>query len=78
MSREHQPEIVLIDVGYCNNTSFLNRLEKRNLTSIGGLAKNGKVIIKKQDDIQEEIRLYLLGKSISQFEIMTVFFCFPF
>ncbi|NES76545.1 MAG: transposase [Okeania sp. SIO1H4] len=38
--RGHRPEIVLIDGGYGNNTSCLNQLEKRNLTYIGGLAKN--------------------------------------
>ncbi|NEP87299.1 MAG: transposase [Okeania sp. SIO2C2] len=32
---------MLIDGGYGNNTSFLNQLEKRNLTYIGGLAKRG-------------------------------------
>ena len=48
---------MLIDGGYGNNTSFLIQLEKRNLTYIGGLAKNRKVIIKKQDNIKEEIRL---------------------
>ena len=42
LSRGHQPEIVLIDGGYGNNTSFLNQLEKRSLTYIGGLAKNRK------------------------------------
>ena len=43
----------------------LNQLEKRNLTYIGGLAKNRKVIIKKQDEILEEIRLDQLAESIS-------------
>ena len=66
LSRGHQPEIVLIDGGYGNNTSFLNQLEKRSLTYIGGLAKNRKVIIKKQDDIKEEIRLDKLAESIPQ------------
>ncbi len=65
LSRGHQPEIVLIDGGYGNNTSFLNQLEKRNLTYIGGLAKNRKVIIKKQDNIKEEIRLEQLAETIS-------------
>ena len=40
------------------------QLEKRNLTYIGGLAKNRKVIIKKQDNIKEEIRLDQLAESI--------------
>ncbi len=40
LPRGHQPEIVLIDGGYGNNISFLNQLEKRSLTYIGGLAKN--------------------------------------
>ena len=62
MSRGKIPEIVLIDGGYGNNTSFLNQLEKRNLTYIGGLAKNRKVIIKKQDSIKKEIGLDQLGR----------------
>ena len=45
-----------------NNTSIFNQLEKRNLTYIGGLAKNRKVIIKKQDNIKKEIRLNQLGR----------------
>lgn len=56
---------MLIDGGYGNNTSFLNQLEKRNLTYIGGLAKNRKVQILKQDDIKEEIRLDQVAESIS-------------
>ena len=60
----YQPEIVLIDRGYGNNTLFLNQLEKRNLTYIRGLAKNRKVQIPKQDDIKEEIKLEELAESI--------------
>lgn len=35
-----QPEIVLIDSGYGNNTTFLMELEKRKLKYLGGVAKN--------------------------------------
>ncbi len=48
LSRGYQPEIVLIDGGYGNNTSFLNQLEKRNLTYIGGLAKNRLVAFRRK------------------------------
>lgn len=62
--RGYQPEMVLIDAGYGNNTSFLKELEKRRLKYLGGLAKNRKVIIEKELGIEQEIRLDELAKSL--------------
>lgn len=65
MSRGYRPGIVLIDAGYGNNTSFLKKLEERQLKYIGGLAKNRKVIIKKEYGIVVESRLDEVAKSLS-------------
>ena len=43
LNRGYRPGIVLIDAGYGNNTTWLKKLEKRELNYIGGLAKNRKV-----------------------------------
>ena len=40
LSRGHRPGIVLIDAGYGNNTTFLKKLEERELKYLGGIAKN--------------------------------------
>ena len=74
LNREYRPGIVLIDAGYGNNTSFLKELEKRKLKYLGELAKNRKVIIKKESGIEEEIRLDELAKSpaTGEFEQVTL------
>ncbi len=54
----------LIDGGYGNNTSFLQELEAMKLKYIGGLAKNGKVIVKNIADESPEIRADELAKSL--------------
>ena len=46
LSRGLSPGIVLIDGGYGNNTTFLKKLEKRELKYLGKIAKNRKVIVK--------------------------------
>ena len=51
LKRGYRPGIVLIDSGYGNNTSFLIELEKRKLNYIGGIAKNRKISINKEDII---------------------------
>lgn len=56
LQRGYQPGIVIVDAGYGNNTSFLLELEKRQLKYLGGLAKNRKVTITHQDNIQQIIR----------------------
>jgi SRSO17 transposase len=65
---------VLIDAGYGNNTNFLKDLEERKLKYLGGLAKNRKIIIKKEAGIEEKIRLDEIAKSLSEedFEKITI------
>lgn len=50
--------------GYGNNTSFLLELEKRELKYLGGLAKNRKVTVTSQDEIQQTVRLDELAQSL--------------
>jgi SRSO17 transposase len=66
IQRKYQPGIVIIDAGYGNNTSFLLELEKRELKYLGGLAKNRKVTITTEDNIQQTIRLDELAQSTSK------------
>jgi SRSO17 transposase len=70
LSRGYRPGIVLVDAGDGNNTSFLLELENRQLKYLGGLAKNRKVIVNEQDNIQQTIRLDELAKSLPQ-EVFT-------
>lgn len=64
LSRGYQPGIVIVDAGYGNNTSFLLKLENRQLKYLGGLAKNRKVIINDNEHIQQTIRLDELAQSL--------------
>ncbi len=64
IQRKYQPGIVIVDAGYGNNTSFLLELEKRELKYLGGLAKNRKVTMTTEDNIQQEIRLDELAQSL--------------
>jgi hypothetical protein len=66
INRKYQPGIVIVDAGYGNNTSFLLELEKRQLKYLGGLAKNRKVNVIFQDEIQQTIRLDELAQSLSK------------
>ena len=66
LDRKYQPGIVIVDAGYGNNTSFLLELEKRQLKYLGGLAKNRKITITTQDNIQQQIRLDELAKSLPE------------
>ena len=65
LGRGYRPGIVLIDAGYGNNTSFLQGLESRQLKYIGGIAKNRKVIIQKNLNEKEEIRVDKLASSLA-------------
>jgi SRSO17 transposase len=65
LARGYRPGIVLIDAGYGNNTTFLKALEEKKLKYLGGLAKNRKVIIKKEKGIEIESRLDEYAKSLS-------------
>lgn len=64
LDRGYRPDLVLIDAGYGNNTTFLLELEKRKLKYIGGIAKNRKVIIASVGGTFKEIRLDDLAKSV--------------
>ncbi len=66
IERKYQPGIVIVDAGYGNNTSFLLELEKRRLKYLGGLAKNRKVTITHQDNVQQTIRLDELAENLSE------------
>lgn len=72
LERGERPGIVLIDAGYGNNVPFLKELEKRKLKYLGGIAKNRKVIIKKETGIEEKIRIDELAKSLSKEEFEEV------
>ncbi len=57
LKRGYQPEIVLIDSAYGNNTSFLLELEKKKLKYLGGIAKNRNILVKNDSKVLEEIRV---------------------
>jgi len=66
LARGERPGIVLIDAGYGNNTTFLKELENRQLKYLGGIAKNRKVKIEKQDKSLVEIRVDKWAESLSE------------
>lgn len=72
LKRGHRPGIVLIDASYGNNTTFLLSLEKRRLKYLGGLATHRKVIIQRESNKGEEIRLEKLAQSLSVEEFTPV------
>ena len=63
LSRVLSPGIVLIDGGYGNNTTFLKKLEKRELKYLGKIAKNRKVIVKLKSLNEIKIRIDESAKS---------------
>ncbi len=66
LNRGCQPGIVIVDAGYGNNTSFPLELEKRELKYLGGFAKNRKVTVNTEDNVQQKIRLDELAQSLPQ------------
>ena len=72
LSRGHRPGIVLMDGGYGNNTTFLKKLEERELKYLGKIAKNRKVIVKQKSQSEIEIRIDEWAKSIPTEEFETV------
>lgn len=64
LSRGHRPGIVLIDGGYGNNTTFLKKLEERELKYLGKIAKNRKIVVKQKSNEEIETRIDELSKSI--------------
>lgn len=57
---------MIIDAGYGNNTSFLLKLENRQLKYLGGLAKNRKVTILQKDNSRQTMRLDELAQSLPE------------
>jgi DDE superfamily endonuclease len=72
LKRGYRPGIVLIDAGYGNNTSFLKELEGRKLKYLGGVAKNRKILIKSESEVEESFRLDELAKSLPEKEFKPV------
>jgi len=71
LKRGYRPGIVLIDSGYGNNTSFLIELEKRKLNYIGGIAKNRKISINKENIIAS-MRVDELAESLPKEDFIEV------
>ncbi len=63
--RSIKPSIVLVDAGYGNNGQFIQGLEERNLTYIGGVAKNRKVLLTNEAGVLECKRLDEVAVSLS-------------
>lgn len=66
LNRGYRPGIVLIDAGYGNNTSFLLELEKRQLTYLGGIAKNRRVRVCTVPKSGTSLRAEKLAQSLPQ------------
>ncbi|HIK04657.1 MAG TPA: IS701 family transposase [Trichormus sp. M33_DOE_039] len=74
LNLKYQPGIVIVDAGYGNNTSFLLKLESRQLKYLAGLAKNRKVILNDYDSIQQTIRLDDLAQALPQEDFTEIYF----
>lgn len=74
LERGYTPGIVLIDAGYGNNTTFLKKLEERELKYLGGIAKNRKVVVKQKFKEETEIRIDELAKSLPGYQFEPVVF----
>ena len=72
LNRGYRPGIVLIDSSYGNNTSFLKKLEEKNLKYIGGIAKNRNILIKDKSGKSEEIRIDEYAQWISSEEFKEI------
>ena len=57
LKRGYKPGIVLIDAAYGNNTSFLQKLEEKKLSYIGGIAKNRNLLFRDSSGKLDTIRL---------------------
>ncbi len=74
LNRKLIPSFVLIDGGYGNNSSLLNELEEKNLTYIGGIAKNRNVSVIKNGQITETKRIDEVAKLLDKkdYEIVEI------
>ena len=68
LSRGLSPGIVFIDGGYGNNTTFLKKLEERELKYLGKIAKNRQVRVKLKSLNEIEIRIDELAKSLPSYK----------
>jgi hypothetical protein len=65
LERGYRPRIILIDSGYGNNATFLSQLEQRSLKYLGGMAKNRKITIGKNEHLKETLRVEELAQTLS-------------
>ena len=72
LNRGYRPGIVLIDSAYGNNTSFLRKLEEKNLKYIGGIAKNRNLLFKTSSGKLDTIRIDEYAKWISDEEFKEI------
>lgn len=72
LGRGYRPGIVIMDAGYGNNTSLLERLENLKLNYLGGMAKNRKVVVVNSTENREGIRLDKLALSLPSEEFRQV------
>ena len=72
LNRGHRPGIVLIDSAYGNNTSFLRKLEEKNLKYIGGIAKNRNLLFKTSSGKSDTIRIDEYAQWISDEEFKEI------
>ncbi|HIK09109.1 MAG TPA: IS701 family transposase [Oscillatoriaceae cyanobacterium M33_DOE_052] len=61
--RGYRPGVVLVDAGYGNNGQFIQGLEERHLTYIGGVAKNRQVRWLKESGMCESLSLEQVASS---------------
>lgn len=64
LDRDYQPELVIVDGGYGNNSNFLNKLEEKQLKYIGVIAKNRNVLLVNSPEVTEEKRLDEIAKEL--------------
>ncbi len=72
LNRGYRPGIVLIDSAYGNNTSFLKKLEEKDLKYIGGIAKNRNLLFKTSSGKLDTIRIDEYAQWISDEEFQEI------
>ena len=66
--------LIIIDSGYGNNTSFLKELESRKLKYLGGIAKNRKVTLEKEEITTPKVTPQWVVETYSQRNWVEVFY----
>ncbi|MBE9045007.1 IS701 family transposase [Pleurocapsales cyanobacterium LEGE 10410] len=72
LNRGYRPGIILIDSAYGNNTSFLKKLEEKELKYIGGIAKNRNLLFKTSSGKTDTIRIDEYAQWISESEFKKI------